>query len=97
MQTIARANRVFAGKHSGLIVDYANVLASLERALAIYGKGTGGEKPIRDKKKLVEDLRKAVGDAMSFASHMGLIFMLSKRSREALLIGLRQSQKLLKN
>ena len=37
MQTIARANRVFPGKHSGLIVDYANVFASLERALAIYG------------------------------------------------------------
>lgn len=25
MQTIARANRVFPGKHSGLIVDYANL------------------------------------------------------------------------
>ena len=42
MQTIARANRVFPGKHSGLIVDYANVFASLEKALAIYGKGQGG-------------------------------------------------------
>src|SRR3546814_5388802 len=36
MQTIARANRVFPGKHSGLVVDYANVFASLEKALAIY-------------------------------------------------------------
>jgi hypothetical protein len=27
MQTIARANRVFPGKHSGVIVDYANVFA----------------------------------------------------------------------
>src|ERR1019366_4685636 len=36
MQTIARANRVFPGKHSGVIVDYANVFASLEKALAIY-------------------------------------------------------------
>ena len=34
MQTIARANRVFPGKHSGMIVDYANVFASLEKALA---------------------------------------------------------------
>src|SRR5262249_51723576 len=33
MQTIARANRVFPGKHSGMIVDYANVFASLEKAL----------------------------------------------------------------
>ncbi len=39
MQTIARANRVFPGKHSGLIVDYANVFASLEKALAIYANG----------------------------------------------------------
>jgi type I restriction enzyme R subunit len=39
MQTIARANRVFPGKHSGVIVDYANVFASLEKALAIYGAG----------------------------------------------------------
>ena len=41
MQTIARANRVFPGKHSGMIVDYANVFASLEKALAIYGAGQG--------------------------------------------------------
>ena len=41
MQTIARANRVFPGKHSGLIVDYANVFASLEKALAIYAQGQG--------------------------------------------------------
>ena len=45
MQTIARANRVFPGKHSGLIVDYANVFASLEKALAIYAKGQGGHDP----------------------------------------------------
>ena len=45
MQTIARANRVFPGKHSGMIVDYANVFASLEKALAIYGAGKGGKNP----------------------------------------------------
>ncbi len=31
MQTIARANRVFPGKHSGVIVDYSNVFASLKK------------------------------------------------------------------
>src|SRR5688572_25501390 len=66
MQTIARANRVYPGKHSGVIVDYANVFASLERALAIYAKGRGGETPVRDKKALVEELRKAVADASAF-------------------------------
>ncbi len=63
MQTIARANRVYPGKHSGLIVDYANVFASLEKALAIYGKGDGGEMPVRDKQALADELRYAVNDA----------------------------------
>jgi type I restriction enzyme, R subunit len=66
MQTIARANRVYPGKHSGVIVDYANVFASLERALAIYAKGRGGESPVRDKKALVAELRKAVADATAY-------------------------------
>jgi type I restriction enzyme R subunit len=73
MQTIARANRVFPGKHSGLIVDYANVFASLEKALAIYGAGKNGKTPVRDKKKLVEDLRKAVDAAALFCANKDLV------------------------
>jgi len=72
MQTIARANRVFPGKHSGVIVDYANVFASLERALAIYGAGAGGRSPIRDKEQLVVDLRQAVAGATSFCLQHGV-------------------------
>lgn len=72
MQTIARANRVFPGKHSGMIVDYANVFASLEKALAIYGLGTGGERPVRDKQKLVEELRQAVRQATVFCTGKGV-------------------------
>jgi type I restriction enzyme R subunit len=68
MQTIARANRVFPGKHSGVIVDYANVFASLEKALAIYGAGTGGRSPVKDKQKLVDELRKAVENATAFCA-----------------------------
>jgi type I restriction enzyme R subunit len=68
MQTIARANRVFPGKYSGVIVDYANVFASLEKALAIYGAGRGGKNPVQDKQKLVEELRKAVDDAAGFCT-----------------------------
>ena len=66
MQTIARANRVYPGKQSGLIVDYANVFSSLEKALAIYGKGRGGETPLRDKKELAEQLRLAVKETTAF-------------------------------
>ena len=72
MQTIARANRVYPGKQSGLIVDYANVFASLEKALAIYGKGRGGETPVRDKKELAEQLRLAVKDATAFCRLHGM-------------------------
>ena len=68
MQTIARANRVFPGKHSGVIVDYANVFASLEKALAIYGTGKGGQNPVRDKSKLVDELRQAVHEANAFCA-----------------------------
>ncbi len=72
MQTIARANRVFPGKHSGVIVDYANVFASLEKALAIYGAVKGGERPVRDKAKLLADLRQAVDAATAFCAAHGV-------------------------
>ena len=68
MQTIARANRVFPGKHSGVIVDYANVFASLEKALAIYGAGKDGKSPVKDKKQLVEALRTALDAANHFCA-----------------------------
>jgi type I restriction enzyme, R subunit len=71
MQTIARANRVFPGKHSGLIVDYANVFASLEKALALYAKGRGGATPVRDKQQLIEQLQQAVEAAITFCSQHG--------------------------
>ena len=72
MQTIARANRVFPGKHSGVIVDYANVFASLEQALAIYGAGKGGANPLRDKSELAAALRNAVAAATTFCAAHGV-------------------------
>ena len=72
MQTIARANRVFPGKHSGIIVDYANVFASLEKALAIYGASKDGKTPVKDKKKLVEELGKAMNAADLFCTDKGV-------------------------
>ncbi|MQM31612.1 MAG: deoxyribonuclease HsdR, partial [Candidatus Accumulibacter phosphatis] len=73
MQGIARANRVFPGKHSGIIVDYANVFVSLEKALAIYGAGKDGKSPVKDKQQLVEELRKAVVDATTFCAMHGVL------------------------
>jgi type I restriction enzyme R subunit len=68
MQTIARANRVFPDKHSGAIVDYANVFASLEKALAIYGAGKGGMSPVKNKDELVAALRNAIVAATAFCA-----------------------------
>jgi type I restriction enzyme R subunit len=72
MQTIARANRVFPGKYSGAIVDYANVFASLEKALAIYGAGKAGVNPVKDKAQLVDALRDAVDAVTKFCSDHGV-------------------------
>ncbi len=73
MQTIARANRVCPGKHSGLIVDYANVFASLEKALAIYGAGKGGATPVRDKAELLRELGNALNGAREFCATQGVV------------------------
>jgi len=73
MQTIARANRVFPGKHSGVIVDYANVFASLEKALAIYGAGKDGKNPVKDKQQLVKELRQSVVNATNFCAAHGVM------------------------
>jgi len=72
MQTIARANRVFPGKVSGLIVDYAGVFRNLERALAIYGAGGGGDKPVEDKSALVAALRQALEEAVGLCREQGV-------------------------
>jgi type I restriction enzyme R subunit len=73
MQTIARANRVFPGKHSGVIVDYANVFVSLEKALAMYGAGGGGVvRPVKDKDVLAQELRHAVEEATAYCASLGV-------------------------
>ncbi len=69
MQTIARANRVYRDKVSGLIVDYVGVFRNLERALAIYGTGGGaggGDHPVMDKGELVAAIRIAIEETKDF-------------------------------
>ena len=74
MQTMARANRVFRDKVNGLIVDYVGIFRDLEKALAIYGGGSGGGEtaPVVDKERLVEALRMAVQDAGEFLSALNI-------------------------
>ncbi len=72
MQTIARANRVYPGKVSGLIVDYAGVFHNLEQALAIYGAGHGGDKPVEEKAALVAALRQVLDETRGFCREQGV-------------------------
>ncbi|MCG2740889.1 MAG: type I restriction endonuclease subunit R, partial [Syntrophaceae bacterium] len=72
MQTIARANRVYPGKVSGLIVDYAGVFRNLERALAIYGASSGGDKPVEDKAALVAALRHVLAETRDLCQGNGV-------------------------
>ncbi|MBW1612542.1 MAG: type I restriction endonuclease subunit R [Deltaproteobacteria bacterium] len=72
MQTIARANRVYEGKVSGLIVDYVGVFRNLEKALAIYGAGKGGDNPVEDKAELIAALDDALAEAINFIEDRGI-------------------------
>ncbi|SDA41104.1 type I restriction enzyme, R subunit [Pseudomonas sp. NFACC15-1] len=79
MQTIARANRKYAGKEAGLIVDYVGVFRKLQEALAIYGgasagdDGEGGEGgPIKNKSELVEYLKHLLARSVAFLSEYGV-------------------------
>src|SRR5690625_4175876 len=60
MQTIARINRVFPGKNSGLIVDYLNLFKHMKEALGDYANPDSGDtmpvKNIEDQIKLLEDV-----------------------------------------
>ena len=77
MQTIARANRVYPGKQSGLVVDYVGVFRNLQDALALYGTGSGGgvetgDRPVEDKAALVDELADAVREAEAFLQKQGI-------------------------
>jgi len=73
MQTIARANRVWRDKESGLIVDYVGIFRDLERALAIYGTvQAGGASPAQDKAEPIRQLREAIAEAAAFCRERGV-------------------------
>jgi type I restriction enzyme R subunit len=77
MQTIARANRVFRDKPDGIIVDYVGVFRNLQKALAIYGSGSGGgvepgDMPVARKSELLALLKKAIEEATQFCAGLGI-------------------------
>ncbi len=60
MQTIARANRVYNGKESGLIIDYLDVFKYLKRALADYASNDGDLMPVKNIDKLLGQLKETI-------------------------------------
>lgn len=69
MQTIARANRVNAGKSNGLIIDYIGIVKALRKALADYTAnkgGKGGDDPTIDKQKMIERILENIGKIKIF-------------------------------
>ena len=72
MQTIARANRVSAGKSNGLVIDYIGIVKALRKALADYTKKPGGgEDPTIDKDKLLEKILEIISRAKEFLNEHG--------------------------
>ena len=65
MQTIARANRVAAGKSNGLIIDYIGIVGALKKALNDYTKNKAGQSgidPTIDKEVLIQQIFRAAAD-----------------------------------
>ena len=71
MQTIARANRVAAGKSNGLIIDYIGIVGALKKALNDYTQNKNGQTkidPTVDKDELIKQILRAVADAKQLLS-----------------------------
>lgn len=66
MQTIARANRVAAGKSNGLIIDYIGIVGALKKALNDYTANKNGRNaidPTVNKEELIQQIIRAATDA----------------------------------
>ncbi len=71
MQTIARANRVAAGKSNGLIIDYIGIVGALKKALNDYTANKEGKTqidPTVDKDELIGQIVRAAADAKQLLS-----------------------------
>ena len=54
-------------------LDLVEIFASLEMALAMYGTGRGGGRPVKPKNQLVEELRQAIKEATEFCTAHGVL------------------------
>lgn len=73
MQAIARPNRVFPGKASGIIVDYVNVFKYMKEAMSEYASpDDDGTYPAKDIKLLIETLEKCIDECDTFLVGIGI-------------------------
>ncbi len=73
MQAIARANRVYPGKTSGVIVDYVNVFKYMEKALTDYATGDDGTQfPAKDISQLLEYINGTIAETDGFLTENGI-------------------------
>lgn len=69
MQTIARINRVFPGKQSGLIVDYLNLFKHMQRALSDYANPSDeDEMPVKNIEEQIKLLENVIQETRAFCS-----------------------------
>ena len=73
MQAIARANRVYPGKSSGMVVDYVNVFKYMKKALSEYATGDDGtEYPAKDIDKLIGYIDATIVEADDILQSMSI-------------------------
>ncbi|MFI3200738.1 MAG: type I restriction endonuclease subunit R [Eubacteriales bacterium] len=72
MQTIARANRVYPEKTSGIVIGYLDVFKSLKKALLDYAAGDEEELPVKNIEKLYEQLLEAIEMTKTFCTTQGI-------------------------
>lgn len=75
MQAIARVNRVYPGKNSGLIVDYLNLFKSMQKALGDYANPDNEEEmPVKDVTAMLNLLDDTISETVEFCSNLGINF-----------------------
>lgn len=85
MQAIARANRVYPGKTSGIIIDYVNVFKFMKKALTDYATGDNDDDyPVKDIDYLIELVGKSIDEADEFLSELGISLEVINEEKSAL-------------
>lgn len=71
MQTIARINRVFPGKNSGLIVDYLNLFKHMKQALGDYANPDSDDNmPVKNIDEQIKLLESVIHETKEFCEQL---------------------------